>query len=186
MRSKENKMNKGLLSLVFIAIVSIVMGQETTPLKLKELEGKWYVVRSNFPMWLKGKKTNPSFTYTITNKGKDTVLLDEVHYQKKSRWKSIVGYDKPADTQNRSFVWRGKGILAGLKSTWSILFLDSNQQWMIIHFKKTLFTPEGYDVISKSKRIDAETDRKISEKLKELKIDQKLMLIHQDEYLNVP
>lgn len=173
-------MKKQLLLLVFIAIAGFVMGQENHPLKLNQLEGKWYVLRSNFPMWLKGKKINPSFTYTITNKGKDTVLLDEVHYQKKSNWKSIVGYDKPTDAQNHSFVWRGKGILGGLKSKWSILFLDSKEQWMIIHFKKTLFTPEGYDVISKSKSVDPETDKKILNKLKELDIEGELTVIKHD------
>jgi hypothetical protein len=174
-----NSMKKRALFFLFIGLTFLSIGQQTDSLKLSELEGRWFVVRSNFPMWLKGKKTNPSFSYTVTSKGKNTVLLDEVQYQKKSKAKSIVGYDKPVNTQNRSFVWRGKGILAGLKSKWSILYLDSNQQWMIIHFKKTLFTPEGYDVISKSKSVNPETDRKVLEKLKELKIDQ-LTIIHQD------
>ncbi len=173
-------MKKQLVSLLFMVLANSIMGQETTLLKLSELEGKWFVIRSNFPMWLKGNKINPSFSYTVTNKRNDTVLLDEVQYQKKSKWKSIVGYDKPADEQNRSFIWRGKGILAGVKSKWNILFHDPKEQWMIIHFKKTLFTPEGYDVISKSKNMDEVTRQKVSDKLKELKIDQKLSVIHQD------
>lgn len=63
-------------------------------LKLTDIQGRWYVIQSNFPMWLSGKKTNPTFNYTIMERKGDTVLLDEVKYLKKGKNKTIVGYDK--------------------------------------------------------------------------------------------
>lgn len=173
-------MKKQVLSFLCSVFAFLAMAQPADSLKLSELEGKWFVIRSNFPMWLKGNKINPSFQYSIITKRKNPVLLDEVRYQKKSKSKSIVGYDKPVNAQNTSFVWRGKGILGGVKSKWSILYLEPTQKWMIIHFKKTAFTPEGYDVISKAKNVDLNTDQDILNKLKELKVDEKLSVIHQD------
>ena len=147
--------------------------------KLDDLEGKWFVNLTNFPMWLKGNKTSPSFNYTLTTKHGKPVLLDEVLYTKKSKTKNIVGYDKPMYENNNSFVWRGKGLLGFVKSKWNILYFDPEKQWMVIHFEKTLFTPEGYDVISRSKIPDAELEKEIREKLAELSVDEKLTVIHQ-------
>ncbi len=155
------------------------MGQNNDSLKLNKLEGQWFVVRSNFPMWVKGNKINPSFNYIVTTKRGKEVLLDEVVYAKQTKSKNIVGYDKPVDENNRSFVWRGKGILFFLKSRWDIVYLDKDGKWMIIHFRKTLFTPEGYDVISRSKKMDAQTEKQVLLKLTKLKIEE-LTVIHQD------
>ncbi|AEA45798.1 hypothetical protein [Fluviicola taffensis] len=170
-------MKQILLLVLFITISQLLMSQIAP---LNQLEGKWFVNRSNFPMWLKGNKTNPSFNYSVTTRKGETVLLDEVLYTKKSKIKSIVGYDKPSNDSNTSFIWRGKGILGLLKSNWSILFLSTDQNWMIIHFKKTLFTPEGYDVISRSKTIDSEVQKEVFKKLKEFGIEEKLSVIHHD------
>ena len=145
-----------------------------------ELAGKWYVVQSNFPMWLKGKKTNPTFNYSRVVKKNKPVLLDEVRYTKKSKQKAIIGYDHPVNETNRSFVWRGKGILGFLKSKWSILYLDQNGQWAIIQFKKTLFTPKGVDVISRSKKLTSMLEKEVREKLSELGIKEQLATIRQD------
>jgi hypothetical protein len=170
-------MKKLILTGVFMAVIHLLMGQ-TNPLKLSGLEGEWFVIRSNFPMWLKGNKSNPSLNYSLTMKHGRSVLLDRVIYTKNSKTKSIVGYDKPENADNRSFTWRGKGILCFLKSKWSVLYLDVSGKWMIIHFRKTLFTPEGYDVVSKSKEIGTETENQISKKLEELKIEKLSVIRH--------
>lgn len=39
------------------------MAQNNTRIDLHDLEGKWYIHQSNFPMWLKGDKTSPAFNY---------------------------------------------------------------------------------------------------------------------------
>jgi hypothetical protein len=160
-------MSKTFLSL-FVFTSMILQAQ--TPIPLQQLEGRWFIVLSNFPMWTKGNKTNPTFNYSITSKGNDTVLLDEVKYFKNGKEKSIVGYDHPLDSGNTAFVWRGKGLLSLLKSRWEILHLDSSGKWMIIHFQKTLFTPEGYDVVSRNETLTEEEVKAVSERLKALGI----------------
>ena len=140
-------------------------------LKLTDIQGRWYVIQSNFPMWLSGKKTNPTFNYTIMERKGDTVLLDEVKYLKKGKNKTIVGYDKTLDDSNTRFIWRGKGLLFIAKSKWEIIYMSDNHRWAIIHFKKTLFTPEGYDVISRNKAMDYVLGLDVKKKLEDLSIE---------------
>lgn len=167
-----------IILLVFMSAISFEIHSQT-PLELTDLAGKWYVVQSNFPMWVKGKKTNPTFNYSVVIKKKQTALLDEVRYVKKSKDKSLVGYDYPVDGTNRSFVWRGKGILGFLKSKWSVRYIDPQQQWAVIQFKKTLFTPAGVDVICRLKTLSPEMETEVGRKLSELGISEKLTTIRQ-------
>ena len=121
---------------------------------LNLLQGRWYIIHSDFPMWTKGNKIKPTFNYKIIERKGDTVLLDEVKYFKNGKEKTITGYDLIESQDNRSFIWRGKGLLSITKSKWRIIFFSDDKRWAIIHFQKTLFTPEGYDVISRNKAID--------------------------------
>lgn len=153
----------------------ILFSQNQAALKLEDLQGKWFIHFTNFPMWLKGDKTHPTFNYTLSKDG----LTDVVLYEKKGKQKSIVGFDKPTDKTNRQFVWRGRGILALLKSKWQIVYMDETLEWAVIEFEKTLFTPAGYDVISKNKKMTADIERIVQEKLKELGITKPLKPIKQ-------
>lgn len=144
---------------------------------LSALEGTWYVNMSNFKMWLKGNKHNPTFTYTVQNKSNGLGLKDVVSYMKNGKEKYIIGFDTPTDEQAMSFVWRGKGLLCLFKSKWEILY--KNEFWTVIHFQKTLFTAEGYDVISRQKHMDANMIKSIHLKLKELGITRELTVIQQ-------
>ncbi len=147
-------------------IISFLMLNQTIiaqihPLSLQSLEGKWYIHYSNFPMWLKGDKLNPTFTYTVGQQGQKSGLKDAVQYVKKGVLKQISGFDTPADSTNQSFIWRGAGLLKFVTSRWRILYVNPNQNWAIIQFEKTLFTPAGYDVIARQAQLDAETHHKI-------------------------
>lgn len=136
------------------------------------LVGTWFICYSNFPMWLKGDKTNPTFNYTITTRKEEKVLLDEVKYIKKGKEKTITGYDHQDANDSTAFVWRGKGILGLLKSKWRVALIDPKGQWAVIAFSKTLFTPEGVDIISRKPEISDETMkeiRRLMEKDAELK-----------------
>ncbi len=146
-------------------------------INLQALEGKWYIVLSNFPMWLKGGKTNPTFNYEVVERGGIKGLIDEVKYTQNGRQKTIKGFDKPLNIENTSFEWRGNGLLALLSSKWQILYINTAEQWAIIYFEKTLFTPKGYDVICREKQLNSLVMRKIEERLKDLKINEKLKKI---------
>ena len=47
-----------------------------------------------------------------------------------------------------------EGLLAIAKSNWEIKLLDEKNEWAVIWFSKTLFTPEGVDIISKNPKLD--------------------------------
>lgn len=127
------------------------------------LVGTWFICYSNFPMWLKGDKTEPTFNYTITTRKGEKVLLDEVKYLKNKRQKTITGYDYQDEKDSTAFVWRGKGILGLLKSEWRVALLDPNGQWAVIAFSKTLFTPAGVDIISRKPEISESTLQEIKQ-----------------------
>ncbi len=150
---------------------------EPTEVKLTNLAGKWYIHYSDFPMWLKGDKLFPTFNYSLGRRGGTSGLEDEVKYIKDGRQKSISGFDTPTHERNVSFVWRGKGLMSLLKSEWEILYVDPAWQWAIIHFQKTLFTPEGYDVIGRDKQLSQEQEQCIQEKLDEFGIKSRLVQI---------
>ena len=114
-------------------------------------------------MWLKGDKTNPTFNYTATTRKGEKVLLDEVKYLKKGKEKTITGYDYQNDKDSTAFVWRGKGILSLLKSKWRVALIDPEGQWAVIAFSKTLFTPEGVDIISRTPAISEGTMKEIKQ-----------------------
>lgn len=127
--------------------------------------GKWYVHFTDFNMWLRGDKLYPTFTYTKENDR----ILDEVSYMKKGRVKTILGYDKVLD--NGSFIWRGKGILKPLYSEWFIDYVSEDGSWMLIYFKPTLLTQEGYDIIAKDEVLSKETLDDILFLLSEMDLD---------------
>ena len=111
------------------------------------LAGQWFIVGTNFPMWLSGERTGPSFHYTVSECDGEPVLLDEVSYLQKDQKRTISGVDFPDPKAPGRFTWRGKGWLFFLKSRWEVRLMDEYNQWAVIHFSKTLFTPEGVDII---------------------------------------
>ena len=129
----------------------------TTCINLEDLGGAWYIILSNFPMWLKGDKTSPTLNYTVETRIGITGLRDEVQSWKNGKKQQILGFDTPLDETNRRFEWGGKGLLSLLSSRWEIVYLDAAKEWAIIYFEKTLFTPEGYDVIARNQHISPET-----------------------------
>ncbi len=92
-----------------------------TKIELDQLEGTWHIIYTNFPMWLKGDKTDPMISYMIENKNNSIGLRDQVDYQNNGKISSIIGFDKPLNDLNTKFEWRGKGIIGLLTSNWEII-----------------------------------------------------------------
>lgn len=111
---------------------------------VRDIQGKWLIQASNFPMWLSGKRLNPSITYQgIPDESEK--LLDVVEYQKRNgKRKSIVGIDTVVQ---KGFEWRGKGILKLLRSRWSVAGMS--ETILVIRFEASLVTPAGVDVLIK-------------------------------------
>jgi len=130
---------------------------------LHQLIGTWFIIGTNFPMWLKGDKLSPSFTYTLT--GRKGVLYDEVSYLKKGRTKVIRGYDTQDAADESAFTWRGKGLLFIAKSKWKVRLMDEKAGWAVIWFSKTLFTPEGVDIICRDRNPTPQLIEEIKNKM---------------------
>ena len=127
---------------------------------LSLLTGTWLVVASNFPMWLKPANSSPQFHYSPLNNGS---ISDRVTYLHKGRAKEIVGVDKAID-DTKHFKWRGNGLLAIASSKWSIVLADEKQSWMVIHFEKSIFSPEGLDIVAR-KKLTAEEINAIKDRI---------------------
>jgi hypothetical protein len=116
------------------------------------LEGKWYVVATNFPMWLDKKNTDPNFNYTNFREKNDKLIFDDrVMYSKNGSPKKIKGKDKQKHSEELKFSWRGKGLLALFQSNWRIIASDKEGRWLVIYSTRTLVSPEGVDVIARKK-----------------------------------
>lgn len=172
------------ITLFLIILQTLALGQSSNnsspTLQLEDIQGKWFINLSNFPMWLKGNKTNPEFNYTTVERKGKTALLDEVYSEKKGKQSSITGYDTPLNAENTKFVWRGKGILGILKSKWEIVHFDQSEKWMVIYFEKTLFTPEGYDVVSREKNLSPAILKQVNQVLQGIAPKPELTVIPQN------
>lgn len=111
------------------------------------LQGTWHLIYSNFDMW-KEDVSNVTFNYSIETKDGKDVLLDEVKYLKAGKEKNITGYDHPED--DTKFTWRGKGMLGLLSSNWQVEWFNHTQDCMVISFEKTMVTPAGVDILTRS------------------------------------
>ncbi|QHV93692.1 lipocalin/fatty acid-binding family protein [Spirosoma endbachense] len=146
-----------------------------TPI-VQTLLGSWFICSTNFPMWLKGDKTNPTFTYSVSyRKAETTVLLDEVKYQKRGETKTLTGFDYQTKNDSSIYIWRGKGVLRLVRSQWQVVLQDPNGQWAVIWFSRTLFTPEGVDIIS---RTPQQLPEKTLNHIKSLMADNPLLAKH--------
>lgn len=139
-------------------------------MNLSHFTGLWYIVFSNFPMWTKGDKLYPTFNYSIATKNGIEGLSDEVKYEKNAKLKSIKGWDKPINKDFTKFEWRGSGLLFIAKSQWEVVYMDRSQEWMLIKFEKTLFTPAGYDVVCRDPKQLHKIKNQILRKLSDLGI----------------
>ena len=113
------------------------------------LIGTWFIISSDAPIWLKGDKTAPTLNYTLIEKKGAYTLLDETKYTKNGKRKTIAGYDHAAPADAAAFVWRGKGMLFFVTSKWRVCLQDEAGEWAVIAYSKTLFTPEGVDIMSR-------------------------------------
>lgn len=112
------------------------------------LPGRWRVLASTFPMWLSGRRLEPTFTYELVP-GEPLTLRDEVGYRTRSgRARRIVGVDR-FDGATGGFVWRGAGVLRPLRSRWRVAYLSDDRELIVLTFERSAVTPAGMDVIGR-------------------------------------
>ena len=99
---------------------------------------------------------------TISYKPLDSVvngtnqLEDIVKYQplNSDKIKTILGVDTYSATAFSAWDWRGKGWLKMISSHWEMIGhgeIEGGLQWAVTYFAKTMFTPAGIDIYTKSK-----------------------------------
>jgi len=150
------------------------------------LQGKWHVTHSTLPMWK--SKRNVSITYTPLPASDPSISADQgtdrlddlVSYQSldSDKVQTVRGVDKASGGSRDAWDWRGKGWLMIASSHWEILGWgeeviaaegDARNAWVVTYFAKTLFTPAGIDLYSRSQRgLQPDTVEKIKDALAEI------------------
>lgn len=112
------------------------------------LPGEWRVLATTFPMWLSGRRRQPTFRYGLLA-DEPLTLSDEVSYRTGSgTTKRIVGVDR-FDPATGAFTWRGRGLLCALSSRWRVEHLSDDRELVVLWFARSLVTPAGIDVIGR-------------------------------------
>ena len=146
--------------------------------------GTWHVTQSSLPLW-KGKR-NVNITYSLLPTGSAGVqkMDDLVQYQAidSEKIKSVHGIDAPTPGTPGAWDWRGKGWLMIASSHWECLGFgrtDDGNQWIVTYFDKTLFTPAGIDIYSRSKEgVTQTTIQQILDALRELGVEDIIDLVN--------
>lgn len=120
---------------------------------VKNAEGIWYITASNFPMWHSPKREDPAIHYKIIS-DEPYLLEDKVSYKKNGKYTEIHGTDLQTVLRKGVFEWKGKGLLGLLKSKFYFCACNEEMTFMLIYFEKTLFTPEGIDILTRSPHPD--------------------------------
>lgn len=130
-----------------------------TPPTTDWLSGTWHVTHSTLPMWKSKRNVTISYeklppTAATDGQGPDK-FKDIVTYQTLSsdKVKTVNGISTESGSIG-AWDWRGKGWLMIASSHWEILGygdLGEGKQWILTYFAKTLFTPAGIDVYSRTK-----------------------------------
>jgi hypothetical protein len=129
--------------------------------------GSWYVSYTSLPLW--SDKQNVRITYnrlasSATDADTMPDLDDHVESQKlgKTKVDHIYGISRPVHVEGvdhgLAYSWRGKGImLSFITSDWEILGHGTDSEaaepneWVVTFFCKTLFTPAGMDIYTRTK-----------------------------------
>ncbi|PNS17988.1 hypothetical protein CAC42_3947 [Sphaceloma murrayae] len=143
-----------------------------TPPSMTFLQGKWHVTHSTLPLWK--SKRNVTITYKLLEPSDKSIPADQTDrlddlatYQTLTSDKvmTVHGLNKALDPKRRdAWGWRGRGLLMVASSHWEILgsgyeAAESNQhgdsergEWLVTFFAKTIVTPAGLDIYSRSKK----------------------------------
>jgi hypothetical protein len=82
--------------------------------------------------------------------------------------RTVAGYDYPILENDSAFTWRGKGLLFFARSNWEVVLKDPGGEWAVIHFSKTLFTPEGVDILFRTGTPDSVTLASVKQRMEQV------------------
>ncbi|NEB79503.1 hypothetical protein G3I40_30435 [Streptomyces sp. SID14478] len=123
----------------------------------QQLAGTWHIVCSSFPMWLSGKRAEPTFTYASLADGRSGAprMSDQVTYRSGTRTRRILGVDsRLVGRPGTVFRWRGRGPLCLFTSEWAVTEVGERDSWAVIEFTRSLVSPAGTDVVVRAESLD--------------------------------
>ncbi|MFV2103605.1 hypothetical protein [Micromonospora sp. LOL_024] len=130
------------------------------------LPGTWHVLATTFPMWLSGRRLDPTFTYSRLGKN-PLVLRDEVRYRTRTgAHRGIHGTDT-FDPHAGRFTWRGRLLLSMITSRWRVVWISADQNTVVLTFDRSLVTPAGMDVIGRDAEAPASVRERMAQQLAE-------------------
>ena len=120
------------------------------------MAGHWHIVYTSLPLWKDKRNVTEDYAAIEPDASGIVRIDDTASYQKLNSDKihTIHGIDTPTPGADGAFDWRGKGWLKIASSHWEILGwgdLGDGAQWIVTYFSKTLFTPAGIDIYSRTK-----------------------------------
>ncbi|MEP6480999.1 MAG: hypothetical protein ABJA94_03220 [Rhodoglobus sp.] len=108
------------------------------------LPGGWTIAATNLPMWLSGERQSPHFAYELLGES-PLLLAGEVSYATaEGEQKQITGQDAWGDGE---FSRRGKGLQRVFVSRWIVSGVSDDGAIVVLHYSKSLATPDGIDVL---------------------------------------
>ncbi|PWY62635.1 hypothetical protein BO83DRAFT_383251 [Aspergillus eucalypticola CBS 122712] len=138
--------------------------------------GTWYITRSSSPFW--SDKRNPTITLTAdttttppgtlplselpqaTTTSPAPILTNKTSYQtlSSSSVKTTTGTDRAISAGKEhgpiQMEWRGSGWLRMVSAQWEILGwggADDDDEWLLVFANKSMFTPAGISLYSRTK-----------------------------------
>jgi hypothetical protein len=129
-------------------------------LDLPRFHGGWFIVVTNYAYWR--ARTHPHVEYApLPPDGDRPRFSDTLRFSRAT----LIGGRRTAtlagvDTQDRAdtpgcFVWRGNGLLAFIRSRWSVVILDDDYRWAVTWFERSnIGTAPGMDVYAREPVLD--------------------------------
>lgn len=120
------------------------------------LEGTWFIVASDQPTWISGEKSSPALHYKVTGaeEGRAT-LEDRVTFVESGAPSELRGRDTQEAEGALSFTWRGTGALSLVSTSWRVMHVAPDKSWAITFYEKTIATPAGVAIISRTPALTA-------------------------------
>jgi hypothetical protein len=130
--------------------VPIKLESSPTTFDAKALDGVWYVVATNFPMWVGSTKQNPTFKYTLRPDNSEARELDDiVWWIDGGKSDTYVGIDEQDTGDPVHFTWRGSGKLFLFSSEWYLAKIADDGAWAIVFYPATIASADGVDIIAR-------------------------------------
>lgn len=109
--------------------------------------GRWHIVATTLSFW-RGKD-DPTVEYGELGAGRWSDVLR--WRDARGRARTLEGIDVVDATRPGRFRWRGRGMLAWVRSEWAFVEVAPDARWAVTWFSRATLglTPEGMDVYSR-------------------------------------